>query len=491
VTRWAGLAAGVLVFAVLATANAGGYRYGVSDQAFYVPAIAKGCEPALFPRDAPLLATQTRLLLSDDLIGWVARASGLDLPPIFLALYALTLVVLVGGAAAFARASGYSWWAVAAFVLLLTLRHRITKTAANSLEGYMHPRELAFAFGVAGLAAIVASRYLQAAIWISLSALLHPTTALWFGIALIVAAAAGQPAWRRTLALFVAIAAAVAVWGVLAGPLAGRLVRMDAPWLQVLAERDYLFPAAWPAYAWIANLAYPVLIVTLFRRRRALGVATEGEGPLVLALLALFAMFLVSVPLTVAHLALAVQFQVTRVFWLMDFVAVAYVAWWLIDAVARSATMRVVVLAVILGLFSVRGFYVLAVEQRRPLVTMSLPDTPWVQAMTWLRTQPIDWQVLADPDHARKYGASVRVAAERDTVLEAGKDPAIAMYDREIAMRVAERRLAFEHFDALSAADFRALGARFDVSVLVVEQARRLDLPELYRNAGFAIYDLR
>ena len=33
--------AGLFIFLVLATANSGGYRYGVSDQAYYLPAISQ------------------------------------------------------------------------------------------------------------------------------------------------------------------------------------------------------------------------------------------------------------------------------------------------------------------------------------------------------------------------------------------------------------------------------------------------------------------
>ncbi len=33
----------------------------------------------------------------------------------------------------------------------LTLRHAIARTGTNTLEGYFHPRQLAFAFGVWGL----------------------------------------------------------------------------------------------------------------------------------------------------------------------------------------------------------------------------------------------------------------------------------------------------------------------------------------------------
>ena len=67
-------------------------------------------------------------------------------------------------------------------------------------------------------------------------------------------------------------AAAAGVWALVAGPLAGRLVRMDAVWLETLAAKDYLFPLNWPAAAWLVNLAYVPIIVWIYRRRRAAGV---------------------------------------------------------------------------------------------------------------------------------------------------------------------------------------------------------------------------
>jgi hypothetical protein len=111
--------------------------------------------------------------------------------------------------------------------------------------------------------------------------------------------------------------------------------------------------------------------------------------------------------------------------------------------------------------------------------------------MTWLRGQPKDWHVLADPGHAWKYGVAVRLAAERDTVLESGKDTALAMYDRAVAMRVAERASALGEFERLTSADARVLQQRFAADVLVTEQRQPLELPVLYRNQRFVIYDLR
>ena len=101
-----GLPAAALAFFVLATANSGGYRYGISDQAFYQPAIVHALQPELFPRDTPLLEAQTRLMLGDDALAAASRVAGLDLPALFFGVYVLSLVALFGAAVAFANALG-------------------------------------------------------------------------------------------------------------------------------------------------------------------------------------------------------------------------------------------------------------------------------------------------------------------------------------------------------------------------------------------------
>ena len=483
----------VVAFALLATANSGGYRYGVSDQAFYVPAIARHVDGALFPRDAGLLAAQTRLWLGDEIIGSLARVTTTDLPLLFAVLYAATLVLLCVGGALFMRSLGGSAWAAAGFLLLLTLRHQIAKTGANTLEGYMHPRMLSFALGLLALSAVVTRRPTLAALGVAGAAVVHSTTALWFGV--IVAIGLLDLARRRAvpwaIASGVVLTASVA-WALTLGPLAGRLAIMDAEWLTIVEDREYLFPASWPIYAWILNLAYPFLIWTLYRQRRRLGISTGGEGAMVVGVLVLVALFLVSVPLTALRVALAVQLQVNRVFWLLDVVATAYVAWWLLDRVAPrfGPALRPVGIALFLLLSGARGVYVLTVDVQRPLVEIR-PDGAWIEAMHWLRSRPRHWHVLADPQHGWKYGVSVRVAALRDTVLELSKDTSIAMYDRSIAMQLAERMTTLRGFETLTADRARELAARYDVDALILEQPSALALPVLHRNARFVIYDPR
>jgi hypothetical protein len=332
VSRPAALGLALLAFTLLATANAGGYRYGVSDQAFYVPAAVLAATPDAYPLDRELIVSQARLLVFDEVAGAIMRGTGISLPAIFFAAYALTLGVLFVAAVSFGRACRYSWWAVSVFVLLLTFRHRISRTGANSLEGYMHPRMLAFGVGVLALSALVRGRLGWAAAAVAVAGLIHPTTAVWFGVAVGAGAFATRPDWRRPLLGIAALAVLAGLWMVLAGPLAGRLVRMDEAWLAVLASKDYLFPTEWPAYAWLINLAYPAIIVAIHRRRVALGVAVDGERALVAGALALTALFLASVPLTAGRLALAVELQITRVFWVLDVLTAASLAWWLTAA---------------------------------------------------------------------------------------------------------------------------------------------------------------
>lgn len=476
------------LFVMLATANSGGYRFGVSDQAFYVPAIAHQLDPALFPRDGAMLDAQSRLITSDELMAGVMRRTDLPLTTVAAALYVVSLVVLGAAAVAFARGLQLSWWAVAAFGLLLTLRHRIAKTGANSLEGYMHPRQLAFGLGVAALACLIRDRLIPAALLLAASALLHPTTAVWFAIVFVAGVAMRRPEWRvRAVAIGVA-GAGVALWMVLAGPLAGRLTTMDDAWLQVLAEKDYLFPTDWPVDAWLINLAYPVVIWATWRYRHVRGLASPAEAGLAWGAAALTLAFVVSIPLTAMELALAVQLQITRVFWVLDFVALAYVAWWL----TRHPRVAQAAVAVLLVASAARGYYLLEVWQPdRRLAQVALPPTPWVDAMTWLGAQPDDWHVLADPGHAWKYGVSVRVAAGKDTLLESVKDSAISLYDRDIALRVAARTQDLIDYDRLTTARARALDDEYDLDVVIVESAHHLDLPVLYRNDHFVIYDLR
>ncbi len=169
-----------MAFVVVATANGAGYRYGVSDQAFYIPVVVRALDPAAYPRDSALIDAQGRLMLSDEVLAAVVRTTGWHLDAVFLAAYLLTAGVLCAGLMLVgSRVYQYQWtsWALLA---ALTLRHRITRTSANSIEPYYHPRTLAFGVGLLAVAALLGRRSWLAVALVATAAAIHVTSGLWF-----------------------------------------------------------------------------------------------------------------------------------------------------------------------------------------------------------------------------------------------------------------------------------------------------------------------
>jgi hypothetical protein len=460
---------GVVGFALLATLNAAGYRYGVGDQAGYIPSILRHLDGRLFPRDSALLDAQSRLFVFDELL---ARAIGIvpaSLEAWFLALYLLTLVLLYAGLIRVSTRLLVSRWSIAAFVVVCAVRHRIAKTSANTLEGYFHPRQLAFAIGLLGLGETLRARPWTALAAAAISVAVHPMTGLWFVVWIGVALFVEQPRLRRVLTAGGA-AGLVAGIGLLAAGFLP-LTRMDDAWLATLAGKDYLFATDWGVVPWLLNIAYPLVIVATCAVRRRRGLLRPGELGLVAGCLTLVAGFFLTLPLVESGDAT--------------------------PAAARSPTGRSITArrplwacAALAVLALARGGYALVLEHpERPLFALGAPADAWSDVSAFLRrTTAPDTHVLADPNHAWRFGTSLRVLAERDVFLENVKDEAMSMYDRRMAARIAERRLALGEFDQRTAAEFVALAARFQLDVLVSE--RDLALPELYRNAQFRVYRL-
>jgi hypothetical protein len=485
-----------LVFVVVATLNSAGYRFGVGDQAFYLPAIQRHLVPESFPRDRLLIDDQDRLNVFPRGAALVVRATGVPQPALFAGLYLAALLLLFGAARGLGRSLGLSAWAQLAFVAALTLKHRVGLTGVNTLEGYAHPRMLAFAIGLTAVVCVLRARPVAAASLVATAFVVHPTTALWFAVWVGVALIASERRARAWLLPAAGAAAVAAAWAIGWGPLRAQAVRMDTTWLSVLAGKDYLFATDWPPGMWAMALLYVAVVGIAFGLRRALGQAHPREGAMVLGLAALVVIFLATLPLVAQRLAIAVQFQVSRIFWMLDVTATMYAVWGLADAgrqagAAGGGSRRAAAVAAVLLCFaSARGAWVTWVEHPgRPAVQAGLPPGDWQDAMAWLSRTPPDTHVLADPSHAWRYATTVRVSAGRDVFLEEVKDTAMAMYSRRVAMRVAERIGALGDFKSLTPESARALAARFELDYLVTPEA--LDLPVAYRNATFAVYRLR
>ena len=380
-----------------------------------------------------------------------------------------------------------------ALAAAFTLRHAIAKTGTNTLEGYFHPRQVAFALGLFALAMFIERRHSRALAFMMLAAAMHTTTALWFAIWLGVAAWVGRPAWRRRMAIGLVALLCAVTWTAWHGPLAGRLHTMDAAWLTVIADKDYLFPLAWPLGAWITNLISVPVIILAWRARVRAGLTFEDEKALVVGALALAIVFVVWLPFDAMRLALAVQLQTSRVFWMLDALATFYLVWAIAEGPLTTSVRprRATIVACVLVAISVaRGAYNCFVEfPDRRIVAVDMGHTDWRAAMAWAQDTPRTSGWLADPVHGALYGSSVRVAGHRDVLLDAMKDSALAMYGRGIAMRVADRQRALREHPWDTPDGARALSQRYDLDYLVT--SRSLDLPVAYRAGSLTIYRLR
>jgi hypothetical protein len=485
----AGLAAGAIAFCLVAILNCGGYRYGIGDQAFYIPAVTQHLNPDLFPRDRVILHAQDRLMLYDDAIAAFVRTTGVPVPAVFFTGYLVGLALLFGAIVVIGRAMYRTWLGVAMLATLLTLRHRITQTGANSLESYFQPRMVAFALGAWAIAAYLRGRSAASLALVIAAFAIHPTTAMWFAILIGVALLVSDRSWRLPVTAIAAIGGALGVWAVTLGPLRGHLARVDPVWASALTGKDYIFPSDWNASFWLVNLSYLAVALAVYLLRRRRGVTLAREIGLLAGGGALVAVFLISWPLMRAGVALALQLQTSRVFWMLDFLAAIYLAWLFAEG-PRSLAVRRAALAIVLIAAIGRGVFVWGSEHAgNPIARVGFPQDNWTDVMHWISTTAPDTHVLADPGHAWKYGSSVRVTGERDVYLEEVKDLALALYSRDVAVEALRRIDDIRGFDTFSPDQLRALAARYDLDVLVAEHD--VDLPVVYRNDRFRVYSLK
>jgi hypothetical protein len=271
---------------------------------------------------------------------------------------------------------------------------------------------------------------------------------------------------------------------------------MDQEWLRVLAAKDYLFATDWPLSQWLVAGLYLAFVVGVFLWRLSSHRSHPRETALVAGALALYLIFLATLPLIKEAVTLAIQFQISRMFWMLDLLGTIYAAWAVFDGLAFKRKTRArpcwpAFVALTLACAALgRGIYSMRVgHPGRPMFQINLPRDDWQDAMAWLGRTPVSAHVLADPGHLWRYGASVRVSARRDVFLEEIKDVGMGIYSRSAALRIAERTRALGDFDGLTPQSARALAARYDLDYLVTEKT--MDLPAAYRNPRFTIYRLK
>jgi hypothetical protein len=165
--------------------------------------------------------------------------------------------------------------------------------------------------------------------------------------------------------------------------------------------------------------------------------------------------------------------------------------WWLGEGARAAAGARAPAVAgIVIAISIARGAYSCFIEfPDRTLFAVDIQHADWRDAMAFARSTDPGSGWLADPLHAAKYGSSLRAAGHRDVLIEPLKDHAIAIYDRGIAMRVADREQALTVLPWDTPDGARGLARRYGLDYLVIDKP--LDLPLAHQSGSLFIYKLR
>ena len=378
-------------------------------------------------------------------------------------------------------------------MVALSLRHRIPETAANTFEGYFHPRVLAFALGLVGIGLFLHAARRSALAVAAFAVAVHPTTGGWFLVWLGAAAWVMASVRTRWIAGIAGVVIVLGVAAVARDELAARLTIMDPAWISAFSGRDYVFPtASWSVGAWLALLVGPVIVlaVSIWRRRIGEQLAARARHRVRCAVALWHLSSLTALHRRtrragrpVADLARLLADRVSGDG--LHRVGIAEAPW-----TARPADTRArVVLAILLVAAAARGFYILRIEHHNPLVAVWPQETDWRRLGRWIAaTTPRDAHFLLHPEHVYRYGSSFRVVAQRDVLLEVVKDRAMAMYSREAAIRLEERLQAAGDVAVIDEGRIAVLANRYDLDYLVTE--RELDLRLVHQEGVLRLYRL-
>jgi hypothetical protein len=456
-----------------------GYHPGLEDDAFYLAAIKRDLNPALFPHDSEFFRLQFQATIFDKLIAFSVRLTHLPLAwvvliwqfaAIFLLLYACWRI----SRRLFARSEAH-WAAVALIAALLSLP--VPGISLNLVDQYLHPRTLATALILTAIVAILDRRIWLAGVLLAVAFSIHAIMAclavsfcvfLWWNLR-------GQRTrqghwvagnWIAAAALF---------------PLSWLFEPATDAWRQAAATRDFYFLARWQWYEWLGVFA-PLLILFALQR---LGVFRRAAENAALAALthALLAYFVFQ---TIAGVAVMLTPGLERLRPLepMRYLHLFYLLFFLLAGgvigqfVLRRHFYRWAILFVPLaaGMFyAQRQMYPASAHLELPFVK---PTNPWLQAFDWIRgNTPVDALFAIDPHYMTLPGEDYhgfRALAERSVLADYEKDGGMAARVPSLAPRWVREVTARKGWRSFQAADFARLRRDFGVTWIVLSKADRM-----------------
>lgn len=465
-----------------------GYHPGLEDDAFYLAAIKKNLNPALFPHDSDFFRLQFQATIFDKVVALSVRLTHLPLAWVaFLWQLAAIFLVLHGvwriSCRCFAEAQA-QWAAVTLVAALLTLP--VSGTMISLADQHLHPRTLATA---AILAAIVevfdcrenARRLWLAGVLLAVAFSLHALMAS-FGISFCAFLWWTQRRWIQRgpsgLNGLFTFAVALMPFGWIFEPAS------DA-WRQAAETRDFYFLSRWQWYEWLGIFAPIVLLFVLERFLRTRHESPDTSLNALVSALVRYGIFQTIVGLAVM---LPPSLERLRPLEPMRYLHILYLLFFLIAGgllgqyVLGRYVYRWLALFLPLGVgmfYAQRQMYPATAHVEWP---GAAPSNPWLQAFAWIQQNtprqntPIDSLFALDSRYETLPGEDYhgfRALAERSVLADYDKDGGMAARVPHLAPRWLREVTAQTGWRNFQAADFERLKSEFGVNWVILSRGDR------------------
>jgi len=451
-----------------------GYHPGLEDDAFYLAAIKKNLNPALFPHDSEFFRLQFQATIFDKLIAFSARLTHLPLAWTVLLWQFAAIFLLLHGCWRIARRCfsqpPAQWAAVTTVAMLLTLP--VSGIAINLADQYLHPRTLATAAILAAIVAVLDRRLWLVGFLLAVAFSIHAIMAC-FGISF-----CAFLLWNQRASLPKRPSATFAAAFLL--PLGWIFEPASDAWRQAAATRGFYFLTRWEWYEWLGVFA-PLVLLYVFSRFVWRRKEAESDGsalPPLVSTLFYYGVFQTGVGLLIM---LPPSLERLRPFEPMRYLHLLYLLFFLILGgllgryILGNKVYRWLLLFVLLsaGMFyAQRQMYPASAHLELPGIA---PRNPWLQAFAWIRQNtPVDSRFALDPHYATLPGEDYhgfRALAERSVLADYEKDGGMAARVPRLAPRWLKEVAAQNGWRNFQPADFQRLSNDFGVTWVVLSRA--------------------
>lgn len=449
-----------------------GYHPGLEDDVFYLAAIKRNLNPALFPHDSEFFRLQFQATIFDKLIALSVRLSHLPLAWMVLLWQIAAIFFLLHGCWRISRRCftepASQWAAVTTVALLLTLP--VPGIAVLLADQYLHPRTLATALILAAIVAVFDRRLWLAGVFLAVAFAIHAIMAS-FGISFCAILLWNQNVSARRHATRLPEALALLI------PLGWIFEPASNAWRQAAATRGFYFLSRWHWYEWLGVFA-PLVLLYVFKSVLAdheISGLDRGALSLVISTLLYYGVFQTAVGLLIM---LPPSLERLRPFEPMRYLHLLYLLFFLIvgGLIGRYLLDRKVYRWLLLFLplgaamfYAQRQLYPASAHLELPWVA---PQNPWLQGFDWIRQNtPVDSLFALDPHYMTLSGEDYhgfRALAERSALADYEKDGGMAARVPRLAPRWWREVNAEAGWQNFQASDFQRLNKDFGVSWVIL-----------------------